>query len=267
MGICLLGSMVLCGVLSVPPLEAQGTPSAATPADMKKKVYKDVAEGLFNSGDGPLPPEEALKRVGISFPAGASATYNAKKKTLTMVNTAEAHTGVEQALAQFNGNKPKERTINFIDACKVVSGKPDKKAKLYVFFCVGQEDVSTLESENCAFDGTALYGGDKKYYKGNVKEIAGLQKMKEVEVLLLMESGCEVKKVKKLAKLLKLKAPILEQSQAGGLVFIGKGDCGKVSVLDRSGKEIDTSDISVYWGVRGSNCLDVIADWLKENAR
>lgn len=267
MGICLVGSMVLCGVLSVPLAEAQETPSATPPADMKKVVYKDVAENLFNSENGLLPPKEALKNCGISFPAGASATYNAKKKTLTLVNTEEAHNGMEQVISRYNATKPKERTIEFIDACKVVSGKPDKNAKLYVFFCVSKYDLSTLESETCAYDGTALYGGDKKYYKGNVKEIAGLQKKKEVEVLLLMEPGCEVKKVKKLAKLLKLKAPILEQSQAGGVVHIGNGESGKVSVVDRLGKELDANGIGVYWGLKGSDCLEVITDWLKENAQ
>lgn len=267
MGICLMGSMVFSGVLSVPPAVAQGTPSATIPSDMKKVVYKGIEKDLFNSEDGELPPDEALKRMGLSFPQGASASYNAKKKTLTMVNTAKEHTGMEKILALFDSNKPKERTIEFIESCKVVSGKPDKKAKLFVFFCVGLDDLSMLESETCAYDGAAVYGGDKKYYKDNVKEIAGLQKKKAVEVLLLMESGCDVKKVKKMAKMLKLKAPILEQSQAEGVVYISKGDSGKVTVLDRFGKEIETDDVAVYWGLEGSNCLEVITDWLKENAQ
>ncbi len=267
MDICLVGSIVLCGVLCVPPVVAQGTPSSVTPAAMKKVVYKGVDESIFNSSEGKRPPEKALKRLGMGFRQGATVSYDAKKKILTLVNTEEEHRIMEEILAQCNKNKPKERTIEFIDACKVVSGKPDKNAKLYVFFCVSKFDLSTLESENCAYDGTALYEGDKKYYKGNVKEIAGLQKKKEVEVLLLMESGCDVKKVKKLAKLLKLKAPILEQSQAGGVVHIGNADCGKVSVVNRFGKELVVNEMGVFWGLKGSDCLEVITDWLKENAQ
>lgn len=267
-GICLLGSVVLCGVLSVPPAMAQGTQSVKSHADIKKVVYKDIDESLFNSTEGKLPPKESLQNLGIGFPEGTSVTYNAKKKALILVNTKEAHKIMHEILSVYNSNKPKEHTMEFLDDCKAISGKLNKKAKLYVFIVIGQEDVAVAKKNG--FKGLALSAEDKSLYKTNLKAIDNLQKIKEAQVVLLTEDGCDVKKVNKIAKAFKINAPLLvcdpSLASRNDIRFIMGGN---IIIKERSGKtvELGNSDIG---GLIGGSCEyypGVVKKWLKENAK
>ncbi len=244
------------------------------PGSMIKKIYKDVEEGFFYNSEGKFSPKESLQRMGVPFNEGASVTYNDKKKNLTVVNTVEAHEAINEAVELFNKNKAKERaigkecTIDFIDACKLISGKPDKKATLYVFIAISEKDVSFAEELD--FNGLSLFNGDKKAYKAYVKAIAELQKVKGVEVVLLTEEGCDVKKMKKMAKMFKLKAPLLacDSSLAsqndidfipGGTVVIKERSGNVVKVNDSLSREFIASSSSC------EDCLDAIRNWMKEN--
>jgi len=53
-----------------------------------------------------LPVQELLKRKGVSFGEGASATYNAGSNTLLLINTANNHSIVEQIIGIIKGQDP-----------------------------------------------------------------------------------------------------------------------------------------------------------------
>ncbi len=195
---------LVCGVV----VAAMPRAAANEDTEMVKKVYKDVPESLFVCDGVTEPPKEALRDMGCSFREGASATYNAKKKTLTVVNTRKEHGYVEEILKKYQETAT-PALVSFLEKCKRVSGKWNKKAKVFVVLCVSKTDVVSFKDAN---ENLAELIGDKTEYKKNVAIIGKLCKRKEVQVMMMADEDCDLKAVKKIAKGLKLRAPILTAS-------------------------------------------------------
>jgi hypothetical protein len=270
----LMSGVLLCSMLCVPQVAAEGAKeegevvpvvSGKPLLRMKKVVYSDVdSRWVMDKHTNRVDVYEALLDMGLRMPEGANAQYSMKKKTLTMVNTEEEHQHLKEALEKFKTENPPEaeKAIEFIDSCKTLAGKPNKKAKVYVFFVVSPDDVEI--AEEVGFDGPSLYDS-KEQYKKWIKAVSKLQKKREVEVIMLLLEDMELKSVKKLAKALKVKAPILKHNAS---LIRNKFDIeflfGCTTILERSGEQIEFDSSS--WWTEGGNCLEVVEACLQGNA-
>ena len=69
-----------------------------------KKVYKGIHRDFFAPETNVTNPDEVvyfLKMVGLSFPKGASASYDAKKKTLTLHTVGPEHETMKKAVSEY----------------------------------------------------------------------------------------------------------------------------------------------------------------------
>ena len=269
----LMRGVVLCSMLCVPQVAAEDTNegevvpvvSGKPQLRMKKVVYSDVdSRWIIDKHTNRVDVYEALLDMGLRMPEGANAQYSMNKKTLTMVNTDEEHQRLKQALAKLKTENPPEpeKAVEFIESCKVLAGKPNKKAKVYVFFVVSSDDVEI--ADEVGYDGPSLYDS-KEQYKKWTKAVSALAKKKGVEVLMLILDDLELKSVKKLAKALKVKAPILKNKAS---TISRKFDIdfteGCTIIVERSGEQIDFDSTS--WWMEGHKCLKVVEACLQGNA-
>ncbi|MBR5523609.1 MAG: hypothetical protein IKV82_09115 [Akkermansia sp.] len=69
-----------------------------------KKVYKGIHRDFFAPETNVTNPDEVvyfLRTVGLSFPKGASASYDAKKKTVTLHTVGPEHENMKKAVSKY----------------------------------------------------------------------------------------------------------------------------------------------------------------------
>ncbi len=179
-------------------------------------VYNDVPHSFFADVTGELRgAAEVLEEYGIKFEKGASVQYIFTTKKLTMANTKEQHELLAKVLADYKKkNRLSKTPTHSADVLygngKLISGKINKKAKIYVNFMVSEQDLENADAAQ--YNPHLFYNGDKEAYETWLDVMKTLSKSKRVQVVLIIQKGCDHDRVKKFTKMLKLNSPVLEYS-------------------------------------------------------
>lgn len=235
--------------LAVPTAMAEETTEIA-PSALKKVVYQNINQdffGAFYEEEEETDQErkrkssivvDYLRQSGMSFPRGASATYNPKKKILTLINNKEQHEYFSELIEEHKKHEKKHNVvINALEDCPSISGRVDKNADFYLFIAVDNATVSF--AEECGYNIEELFDYSVKDHKQKIREIKAIQKLKGVKTVLAVENGCNVRDAKKFFKLFKLRDPIISYNPNGHIaswsVFSGDVNIG---IYYKNGSEI-----------------------------
>lgn len=243
--------------LAVPTAMAEETTEIA-PSALKKVVYKNINPdffGAFYEEEEETDQErkrkfsivvDYLRQSGISFPQGASATYNPKKKTLTLINNKDEHEYFAKLIEEYKKDKKEHNVvINALEDCPTISGRVDKNADFYLFITVDNATVSF--AEECGYNIEELFDYYVRDHKQKIKEIKAIQKLKGIETVLAVENGCNVRDAKKFFKLFKLRDPIISYNPNGHIaswaVFSGGVN---IAIYYKNGREILSEPLMHY---------------------
>lgn len=183
---------------------------------MQEVVYNDVPYSFVDDVTGAsIAPAEALEEYGIKFEKGTDAQYSCKTKQLTMVNTKEQHELLAKILADYKKKTRLSKTLThnadvLYGNGKLIFGKINTKAKIYVNFMVSEQDLENADAAQ--YNPHLFYNRDKEAYKTWLDVMKTLSKSKRVQVVLIIQKGCDHDRVKKFTKMLKLNSPVLEYS-------------------------------------------------------
>lgn len=216
-------------------------------ADWWQRSYKhpDVTSLLALAGV----PNEARVKPGQSNKTTANDTAN-------KVSVADDKEDDDSDIAPDKSED--DKTVNIIKGLKKVSGKPDEDAKAYAFIVMTELFVSNMFSE------VGAYEKPEKHFRkiGVVKQLQSLQKKKDVETILAVEEGADMKAVRtKLMKWLGIKAPIVQWNTANISEIAG---CDGVYVVDR--KSVGISQGTLEDGESMAEMMKTLNAWLKKHA-
>lgn len=263
---CLMGAL-LCSALpmmmSYTYAEEEAAEHAATQM-MIKKVYKGINYDFFHREIVVDSQHEALMDMGVSFPEGASVKYSPSSRKLIMVNYPDEHKILKELVDEYKKSGAETyKTLQLIRQCKVVTGAPDMKAFLYAFICMDENALD--QAEQSGYNLAKLGDYSSKEVKELRKLMNQLQKMKGLEVLLLLDEGCNLSKAKKVAKVLRLNGPVLvldreKISEDLAAMFPG-GD--NMVVYDRKGEQKYRNSMFAFELSIGG-CASIYKDWVEE---
>lgn len=208
--------------------------------------------------------ELPLSRKDILFPEGASVKYSPGSRKLTMVNYPDERKILKELVNEYQKSGAETyKTLQLIRQCKVVTGTPDMKAFLYVFICM---DANALDlAEQSGYNLAKLGDYSSKDLKELMQLMNQLQKMKGLEVLFLLDEGCNLSKAKKVAKMLRLNGPVLvldreKISEDLAAMFLG----GDTMVLyDRRGEQKYRNSMFAF-ELSFVGCASIYKDWVEE---
>lgn len=152
-----------------------------------------------------------------------------------------------------------KKTVQIIKSLKKVSGTPDEDAKAYAFIVMSEFFVSDM------FSGIAVHEKPEKHYRktGVVKQIQALQKKKDVETILAVEEGANMKAVRtKLMKWFGIKAPIVQWNMMN---LSEIADCDGVYVVDCQAKCISQGMLEDAESL--AEMLDTLNTWLENQPK
>ena len=201
------------------------------------KTYKNIGPDFFYKDTDTSSTESVIfnmKGLGLTFPKGASASYNKKAKTLEMTNTKAEHDNMKKVMKIYRGEIARQeqadsRGVTALQALKFTSGKPNWDADIFVLVCISQLTLNDMFDDNSPKEWEALF---KK--EGVIKHLQKIQKKKGVTTLYIVEQGADMKLARQYAKILKLKAPI---AQAANIkLYNDTVPADGISIHDRTGK-------------------------------
>lgn len=222
---------------TMPEAMAEDSQTESGQEQMIEREYEDIGRDFFSGNSKKESVQAALVDMGIAFPEGASVKYTATSKKLVMVNYREDHEMLQELIKAYKGDT-QERAIAFIEQCNIVSGKVDKKAQVYIIITFDESIVDT--AKDAGYNLAEIWACPVAEGKKQLKLLQKLQKIRGTETLIYLEDKKLAEGGKKLAKVLKIRGPILvlddKAERSDSALPLPGGE--SIGIYDRRGNEI-----------------------------